>query len=122
GLVPGLLEMLEGLVDSIGDLLSDLLGVLSGNGCTTGFLGIPGGNADGCKAILRDVLNENQGGGVTTGLLAPVLQLLDLLRPVLNGVGENLLQPLLEDLLGESPGRADVFLQSLQCDAAAIVY
>lgn len=121
GLLPGLLDLVEGLLGSIENLLSGILGAITGDGCTTTLLGLPGGSVSGCKSILRDTLSDTH-AGVPNSIIAPLLQILDLLRPVLNGVGENLLQPLLEDLLGESPGRADVYLQSLQCDAAQLVY
>lgn len=126
GLLPGLLNLVGGLLDSVGDLLGGVLGAVTGDGCTTGLLGIPGGNESGCKAILRQTLSHTQSAGngnaIANALLAPVALVVDALRPVLNAVGDQLLKPLLTTLLGEQPGRVDVHLQSLQCHRVQLVY
>ncbi|PWK85856.1 TadG family pilus assembly protein [Fulvimonas soli] len=125
-LLPGLANLVGGLLGSVGDLLGGVLGAVTGDQCTTTLLGLPGGSADGCKAILRDTLGHIQAAGsgtaLSNALLAPLAQVLDLLRPVLNDVGQQFLQPLLATLLGEEPGRTDVHLQSLQCHRVQLVY
>lgn len=125
GLLPGLANLVGGLLDSVGDLLGNVLGALTGDGCSTTVLGLPGGNINGCKAILANTLSHTQQSGsspISNALLAPLAQLLDVLRPVLNGVGDQLLKPLLTTLLGEQPGRTDVHLMSLQCHRTQLVY
>jgi len=75
--------------------------------------------------------NDPSGGdGVTgpgnavscSGLLCTVLTpILSALKPVLNSVGA-LLTQVLADLLGLELGRTDVSMQSIQCNAAQLVY
>lgn len=65
-------------------------------------------------------------GGGCTGLLCaalkPVIDLaLNLLKPILNGIGD-LLSNLLTNLLGLELGRTDVHVQSIQCGGAQLVY
>lgn len=125
GLLPGLANLVGGLLDSVGDLLGGVLGAVTGDGCSTTLLGLPGGNVNGCKAILNNTLSHTQPAGsspISNALLAPLAQLLDVLRPALNGIGDQLLKPLLTTLLGEQPGRTDVHLMSLQCHRTQLVY
>jgi uncharacterized membrane protein len=125
-LLPGLLNLVDNLVDSVTNLLGNVLGVVTGDGCTTTVLGIPGGSTAGCKQILANTLQHNQatssGGAVSNALLAPLAQIIDLLNPLLNQIGEQVLQPTVTQLLGSDPGRVDVHLQSLQCHGTQLVY
>jgi hypothetical protein len=125
-LLPGLLNLVDNLLDSVTNLLGNVLGVVTGDGCTTTVLGIPGGSTAGCKQILTNTLQHNQatssGGVVSNALLAPLAQIIDLLNPLLNRIGEQVLQPTVTQLLGSDPGRVDVHLQSLQCHRVQLVY
>lgn len=116
GLVPGLLGTLLGglVVNNCSGLISTLL---TYNSCVEGNLasylqtapeGILGGNIDSdgnCNSLLCIILRP----------------LLDLLKPVLNGVG-TLLSGTLANTLGIELGRTDVHLQSLQCHRVQLVY
>jgi uncharacterized membrane protein len=124
GLIPGLLNLVTNLLDSVTDLLGNVLGLVTGDGCTTGLLGLPGGSEAGCKRIIKNTLNHTQqtgGQSVPNSVIGPIAQILDLLRPVLNSVGEQLLGPLLKGILGDTPGRADVDMMGLQCSDARLV-
>lgn len=125
-LLPNLLTLVNNLVNSVTGLLGDVLGLVAGNGCTTTLLSIPGGSVDGCKKILSNTLKQSQsissGSTVSNALLAPLAQIIDLLNPILNDIGEQILQPTVTKLLGADPGRVDVNLQSLQCHRVQLVY
>lgn len=120
-LLPGLGNLVGGLLDSVNNLLGGLLG----DGCTAGVIPL-GGSAAGCKTILKSTLSHTQpiagNNPISNALLAPLAQALDALRPVLNNVSGQVLEPLLTKLLGEQPGRTDVHLMSLQCHRAQLVY
>jgi len=124
--LPGLVDLIGNLLNSVTDLLGNILGAVTGNGCTTTLLGIPGGTTAGCKLLLHQTLEKTQaasgGQPVSNALLAPLAQALDLLNPVLNRIGEDVLQPTVTQLLGTDIGRTDVHLQSLQCHGAQLVY
>jgi uncharacterized membrane protein len=61
-----------------------------------------------------------QRGLAITALTGYVLQLL---RPVLDAIGSNVLTPILHDLLGLHLGQIDVNLRTLNCQARAhLVY
>jgi len=123
GLLDGALGALLGglLINRCDSLISNLV---SYNTCVRDNLASyiqtrPGGFND-----------PSAGGGVTapgnnvscSGLLCMVLTpILDILKPVLNSVGA-LLTNLLADLLGLELGRTDVSMQSIQCNAAQLVY
>ncbi|AWH49836.1 hypothetical protein C1925_12090 [Stenotrophomonas sp. SAU14A_NAIMI4_5] len=124
------LGALEGLIGGLtGQLLvrrcDSLLGnLLNYNNCVRDNLASyiqtkPGGFND-----------PSAGGGITapgnnvscSGLLCTVLTpILEILKPVLNSVGK-LLTDLLANLLGLELGRTDVSMQSIQCNAAQLVY
>lgn len=79
----------------------------------------PGGFEDSASG--GDVLTPGENvscSGLVCALLKPIL---DILKPVLNSVGK-LLTDLLADLLGLELGRNDVSMQSIQCNAAQLVY
>ncbi|AWH53697.1 hypothetical protein C1924_11160 [Stenotrophomonas sp. ESTM1D_MKCIP4_1] len=123
GLLDGALGALLGglLINRCDSLISNLLNY---NNCVRDNLASyiqtkPGGFND-----------PGAGGGVTgpgstvscSGLLCTVLTpILAALKPVLNSVGA-LLTNLLADLLGLELGRTDVSMQSIQCNAAQLVY
>lgn len=68
--------------------------------------------------IMNPNTNEVQCNGALCMLLQPVLQVL---KPVLNGVG-SLLTSLLDDVLGLELGRTDVKALAIECDTAQLVY
>jgi len=123
GALDGLLGALTGqlLVRRCDSLLGNLLNY---NNCVRDNLASyiqtkPGGFND-----------PSAGGGITapgsnvscSGLLCTVLTpILEILKPVLNSVGK-LLTDLLANLLGLELGRTDVSMQSIQCNAAQLVY
>jgi len=59
---------------------------------------------------------------MSNALLSIVAPVLNLLKPVLDSVGKDLLEPLVRKLLGADLGRTDVHLMSLQCQGAHLVY
>ncbi|HDS0950858.1 TPA: hypothetical protein QDZ34_003311 [Stenotrophomonas maltophilia] len=123
------LGLLDGALGAVlGGLLinrcDSLLGNLAYNDCVRNNL------ASYIQTAPAGFLDGAAGGGVTTpgnavactGLLCTVLQpVLAALKPVLNSVG-TLLTTTLADLLGLELGRTDVSVQSIQCDAAQLVF
>jgi len=123
------LGLLDGALGAVlGGLLinrcDSLLGNLAYNDCVRNNL------ASYIQTAPDGFLDNAAGGGVTTpgnavactGLLCTVLQpVLAALKPVLNSIG-TLLTTTLADLLGLELGRTDVSVQSIQCDAAQLVF
>ncbi|MDO1528427.1 TadG family pilus assembly protein [Fulvimonas sp. R45] len=125
-LLPALSNLVTGLVNSVGQLLGGVLGAVTGDGCTYPGLLKPNPSVNGCKQIISNALSQTQQvnaqNTASNALLAPLAQVIDLLNPLLNQVGEQVLQPTVTQLLGSDPGRVDVNLQSLQCHGAQLVY
>ncbi|WP_058835093.1 TadG family pilus assembly protein [Luteimonas abyssi] len=123
GVLDGLLgTILGGLVINRCDSL--IGNILNYNGCVTNNLAsylqtAPEGVLDAAAADMTTQPGTAPlaCGGLLCRLLGPVI---DLLRPVLNGIGA-LLSSALADLLGLELGRTDVHLQSLQCTPARLV-
>lgn len=108
--------LLAGLLEGVGNLLTNVL-----NDCT-GLLYL-GGSEAGCKKMLRSTLADSSskpgGGMVSNGLTV----LTGLLKPVLNAVGNSVLKPILNNVLGLHLGETDVKMMSLQCGGTArLVY
>ena len=59
---------------------------------------------------------------MSNALLSIVAPVLNLLQPILDKVGEQLLEPLVKLLIGNDIGRTDVHLMSLQCKGTQLVY
>ncbi|MCK9506565.1 MAG: pilus assembly protein TadG-related protein [Porticoccaceae bacterium] len=110
--------LLGGLLGLVGDLLSGLLGVLlGGDGCVTnsGLLGL-GGTSDGrCVALIADELPSNS-NPTTENHFG-----LGILKSLLDELGDLVLRPILEDLLGLRVSEVDVHLQDLNCGHAKLL-
>lgn len=75
-------------------------------------------NSAEIQSILNQSSNEVSCNGALCILLKPVL---NLLKPILNGVGL-VLTSLLDDVLGLELGRTDVTALAIECDPAQLVY
>lgn len=117
GLLTGVGSLVGGVLGGLGSLLGGVIG-----GCTA----LIGSNDAACVNEIAGSLGGNTSGGgdtVPNAITALTGYLLQVLRPVLDAVGSNLLTPLLRDVLGLQVGRIDVHLQSLSCQARAhLVY
>ena len=75
---------------------------------------------------IANSLRNNSGSGansVPNAITARAGFLLQTLRPVLDGIGSNVLTPILRNLLGLRLGEIDVNLMTLNCQARAhLVY
>lgn len=123
GVLSGALGALTGglLINRCDSLISNLTGY---NSCVRKNL------ASYLQTAPNGLLDAYLGGGVTapgnqvscSGLLCTLLKpLLDVLKPVLNGIG-TLLTTTLANVLGLELGRTDVHVQSIQCNSAQLVY
>ncbi|WP_447778615.1 hypothetical protein [Variovorax boronicumulans] len=114
--------LLSSVLNGLGDLLS---GLLTGNGCTSrGILGPPTSD-QGCINLIQDTLSQNSNsnqGGLISNTSVVLKGLTSLLEPLLDAVGNSLLTPLLQNVLGIHLGEVDVKLHSLQCKSAQLVY
>ncbi|CAA0088008.1 Uncharacterised protein [Zhongshania aliphaticivorans] len=117
GILGSVGDLVVGLLGGVGDLLS---GILVGNPCTGG--GVVGslfgnnGSSTGCIDELADALDTPSGQTQSNALVFLTGLLLEVLRPVLDAVGNNLLMPLLDNLLGLQLGQTEVNLLGLNCD------
>ena len=123
GVLNGLLGSLTGglLINRCDSLISNLVGY---NSCVQKNL------ASYLQTAPEGLLDAYLGSGVTApgdqvsckGLLCILLKpVLDVLKPVLNGIG-TLLTTTLANVLGLELGRTDVHVQSIQCNSAQLVY
>lgn len=123
----GILQSVGDLLGGVGGLLSGLLGgvldFLTGNQCTGGgLLGLATGSNSGCIDEIGGALSANPSGGSTSNALAVLLgSLVELLKPILDAVGTNLLMPLLQDVLGLQIGQTDITMMGLECRAGAVL-
>lgn len=110
--------LISGLLNGLADLLNAVLGLLVGNGCTSGYglLGI-GPVADSyCVAMINDTLSKSSQNSSGSGTVSnTVVILTGLLKPVLDALGTAVLTPLLQDALGLHLGETDVALTALDC-------
>lgn len=83
--------------------------------------GLVSGILKGLVALVTGVLGLNPDAGGTPLLSALLGPLIQLLQPILNTVG-GLISNLLSNTLGLELGRTDVFLQSMSCQNAKLVY
>ena len=124
GLLNGIGSLVGGLLGLLGDLLGGILSGLLGNSCTGGLLFGSGTDA-GCVGKIAESLQGNSSGGgqqAQNALIALAGFLLDLLQPILDTLG-NLLVQLLQDILGLRLGEIDVHLETLDCNQGAqLVY
>lgn len=123
GVLNGLLGSVAGglLINRCDSLISNLVGY---NSCVQKNL------SSYLQTAPEGVLDAYLGSGVTApgnqvscrGLLCILLKpVLDVLKPVLNGIG-TLLTTTLANVLGLELGRTDVHVQSIQCNSAQLVY
>jgi uncharacterized membrane protein len=116
--------LLNGLLNGIGDLLGIVGGVLGGDGCS--YTGLFGSTSNaGCVNLIETTLGKSSSAssnGVTSTVSNALTVLTGLLRPVLNALGDSVLTPLLQDILGVHLGEVDVKLHSLQCSSSKLVY
>jgi uncharacterized membrane protein len=121
GLLTGVGSLVGGLLTGLGDVLGAVLGGLIG-GCTA----VVGSNDAACVTeIANSLAGTTAAGGdtVPNAITALAGYLLQALRPLLDGLGSQVLTPLLQNLLGLRVGEIDVNLQSLSCQARAhLVY
>ncbi|MFH0130717.1 TadG family pilus assembly protein [Variovorax sp. VaC1] len=111
-------------------LLGGCGGSLSGT-CARNFLiqslqspnqdGLVTGLLKGLISLVTGLLGLNPNAGGTPLLSALLGPLIQLLQPILNTVG-GLISNLLSNTLGLELGRTDVFLQSVSCQNAKLVY
>ena len=121
GILTGVGNLVGGLLTGLGDVLGAVLGGLIG-GCTA----VIGSNDAACVAGIASSLDGNSSAGgdsVPNAITALTGYLLQVLRPVLDAVGSNVLTPILRDVLGLHLGEIDVHLRTLNCQARAhLVY
>lgn len=125
GLIAGIGSLVTGLLNGVGNLLGDILGGLLGNSCTGGLAFGAGTDSACIKTIADSLKNTSSGGGTTApnALISLVGFLLQLLQPVLDAVGTQILTPLLQNILGLHLGQVDINLRTLDCNAApSLVY
>lgn len=113
----GLLNSVGSLVGGLLSLVGDLLGGVIG-GCTA----LIGSNDNACIAKIENGLSGLSGTGgnqTPNAVVALVSFLLQVLQPLLNGLGTSVLTPLLQNVLGLHLGETDVRLIDLQCGGNA---
>lgn len=120
GILQSVGGLLAGVLGLVGGLLSGLLTSLVGDGCSGGLLGGPGSNA-GCIDVIEDALKAPSAGAPTAALFVLLGSLLNLLQPILDAVGTNLLLPLLQNVLGLQLGQTDISMLGLECRAGSVL-
>lgn len=130
GLLGSVLTLnLVGILQSVGGLLGGVLGLVGGllNGILTGLLtdgcssgALPGTNS-GCIDIIKDALKAPSAGAPPAALFVLLGSLLNLLQPILDAVGTNLLLPLLQNVLGLQLGQTDISMLGLECRAGSVL-
>lgn len=124
GLLGQVGQLVGGLLNVVGDLLGGLIGGLVGNQCTGGGLFGGQGTDAGCINEIAQGLNGNSGSGANStpnAVIALVGFLLQLLQPILDALGNSVLRPILENVLGLELGQVDVHLRSLSCHADPVL-
>ncbi|KRF02114.1 hypothetical protein ASG87_11570 [Frateuria sp. Soil773] len=110
----------QGLLGSVGNLLGGVTGALSG---VLNNLGCTLGSKDSCINVISGAITASGGSGSNSGAFVNLLGfILQALKPALDGVGSNILTPILQNGLGLKLGLTDVHLQSLQCHRVQLVY
>ncbi|QHE86454.1 TadG family pilus assembly protein [Hydrogenophaga sp. BPS33] len=121
GLLNSVGSLVTNLLTGIGNLLGAVLGGLVG-GCTA----LIGSNDTACVAEIANSMDGSQSAGsdsVPNAITILAGYLLQVLQPILDAVGSNVLTPILRDLLGLRLGEIDVNLMTLNCQARAhLVY
>lgn len=110
--------LLVGVLGLVGGLLGGILEGLFGDGCSGGVLA--GTNA-GCVEVIEKALEPPSGGTTPTALVVLLGNVLNLLKPILDAVGNNLLMPVLQDILGLQLGQTDISMLGLECRAGSVL-
>ncbi|MEC8848202.1 MAG: pilus assembly protein TadG-related protein [Pseudomonadota bacterium] len=123
GVLQSVGSLLGGVLGLVGGLLSGLLNGLFGDSCTGGgILGLNPGSNSACVDDIKNALNSVPSGGTTpTALFVLLGSLLNLLQPILDAVGTNLLLPLLQNVLGLQLGQTDISMLGLECRAGSVL-
>ena len=130
GLLGSVLTLnLVGILQSVGGLLAGVLGLVGGllgqiffgNPCTGGGLFNAFGSNSGCVTMLEDALAAQPAGSPPAALFVLLGSLLNLLQPILDAVGTNLLLPLLQNVLGLQLGQTDISMLGLECRAGSVL-
>jgi uncharacterized membrane protein len=125
GLLTSIGTLVAGLLGGIVDLLGGIIGGLFGNACTGGLTYGSGQDSECIKNLADSLQNSSSGGGASApnALIALVGFLLQLLQPILDALGSQILTPLLQNVLGLHLGQIDVNLRTLDCNASpSLVY
>ena len=118
----GILQSVGGLLAGVLGLVGGLLGqILIGNPCTGGGIFNPFGSNSGCVTMLEDALAAQPAGSPPAALFVLLGSLLNLLQPILDAVGNNLLMPVLQDILGLQLGQTDISMLGLECRAGSVL-
>lgn len=121
-LLGGIGNLVTGLLNTVTSALGgilNILGPLNPAQLLDGCVGLLGSD-NGCRAELANsIKNSSSAGGhtVTNAVTALTGFALQLLQPLLDGIGTQLLTPILRNTLGLQLGQVDVHLQTLQCEA-----
>ncbi|WP_459614872.1 pilus assembly protein TadG-related protein [Bordetella sp. 2513F-2] len=113
-------EVVRGLLGTVGDLLGVLLPT---DPCTPRLLGapMPGGSEAGCMNKLTSLLQDRAPSAhQSNAVIVLAGALLEALRPLLDGIGERVLKPVVEQVVGLQLGQTDVNLMSLDCDGKGV--
>lgn len=120
GVLKNVGDLVGNLLNTLGNVLKGVLDLLTGNQCTGGGLFGGQGTDDGCRNEISNSLKgsvNSNGHAVPNVLTALAGFVLQLIQPLLDGLGKDVLTPLLRDTLGLNLGQVDVHLQSLDCKA-----
>ena len=71
--------------------------------------------------MLEDALAAQPAGSPPAALFVLLGSLLNLLQPILDAVGTNLLLPLLQNVLGLQLGQTDISMLGLECRAGSVL-
>jgi hypothetical protein len=112
GILGSVGDLVGGLLGGVGDLLG---GLLVGNPCTGGGLLGGYGSNSGCVNELADALDAPSGQSESNAVVFLTGLLLEVLKPVLDAIGNNLLMPILENVLGLQIGQTEVNMLGLNC-------
>lgn len=118
-------NLLGGLLGVVGNILANLLGgLIPTNACASwsllaGYQGTEGGCVSELANALKDA-SITAPGQPPNVVLALVGALLEALRPVLDGIGQLVLQPVIEHVVGLQVGQTDANLMSLDCSGRGV--